>query len=150
LLAIGLALPIALWQYYAELERGRQAKQTRLGERRADVENLLVELRTRGQTAYQEDSKQRLDKAMEKVQADPDLEDLRAEIKALAAEVEGRLTADSTFKRFLRNRENALFYAFQASGGDFETNRKSARDSAIAALNGVRFPIDGHGELSVA
>jgi tetratricopeptide (TPR) repeat protein len=149
LIAVGLALPVAGLQFSAQLTRRREAEQKRLNEARAEVHDLNA----RGQTAARSQdwgqAEVLLDKALEKVEAEPALADLRGDVEMVRAPVKGRLTALDTYKRFVRDRDEALFHATLAGGENFQTNRKTARERARAALAIVGLSSEGQRALTL-
>ncbi|HLJ93483.1 MAG TPA: protein kinase [Gemmataceae bacterium] len=150
LMVIGLALPIAVQQFSAERNKQRQAEQKRLNETRAEVQDLHA----RGKAAISsEDWKQAellLDKALEKAQAEQlSLADFLQKIEVDRAEVKDRLAALHIYERFLRDRDEALFYATLAGGEDLQTNRRLALERASAALTAIGLSVDGHGTLNL-
>jgi serine/threonine protein kinase/Tfp pilus assembly protein PilF len=149
LLALGLALPIAGSHYYAELNRNWQTERRRLqGERKA-VE-LWV---TRGRAdILREDwnsAELPIEQAWQRVQTESGLADLRGPIQRDRDNVKEHLQALAIHKRFFDLHDNALFYAFLDTGEDFETNRSTARKSAIDALEVVRLSPEGEGILTM-
>jgi serine/threonine protein kinase/Tfp pilus assembly protein PilF len=148
LTAVAVALPLAGLQYSAQLAHRRAAEQKRLDEARAEVRDLVA----RGETAVQSrDWRQAevlLDRALQHVEAEADLADLRGEVDRVRGPVKDRLTALDTYQRFTRDRDEALFHATLASGENFQTNAQTAREKAGAALAAVGLTADGQGTLS--
>jgi tetratricopeptide (TPR) repeat protein len=149
LLAVALALPVVGLQFSAQLVKRRQAEQKRLNDARADV----LELLTQGQAAA--DSKDwnraedRLDQAMEKVEAEPALDDLREKVETTQAPVKDRLAASAAYQSFVQARDEALFFATLASGDNFQANRTQAQKRASAALEVVHLPLTGRQALNL-
>jgi serine/threonine protein kinase/Tfp pilus assembly protein PilF len=142
LLAVGLALPIAGWQYYAEVGRYWRSEQKRLYKTQIDVE----EMQGRVMTSKIEDL-EKDEGLLNNLSAEPLPEPLRKYIESVQVEVAARMSALHEFQEFLQNHEKAVLYAFQSTGEDFQTNRSIARNSAIEALRIV--PPEGLGKLEL-
>jgi tetratricopeptide (TPR) repeat protein len=149
LLAVGVALPVAGLQFSAQLAQRREAEQKRLDGARSEVRDLLA----RGQTAsVSQDWKQAdlfLDRARQKIDAEPGLADLRDDVEAAWAPVKGRLAALDSYQRFIKDRDEALFHATLASGEASQTNRATAQARAQAALTVVGLTAEGEGALAL-
>jgi tetratricopeptide (TPR) repeat protein/tRNA A-37 threonylcarbamoyl transferase component Bud32 len=149
LLAVGIALPIAGLQFSVQLAKRRQAEEKRLDEARAEVQELLAQ----GQTASESNDLTRaeglLDRAMEKIAAEPVLEDLREKVEKARGPVKDQLAARADHKRFVHACDEALFFATLASGDSFLANCKLARERASEALNAVHLTLRGPQSLSL-
>jgi tetratricopeptide (TPR) repeat protein len=147
LVVLGLALPVVLWQFSAQSARQREAEQKRLDDARAEVQDLLA----RGQTAARsQDWSQaavHMDRALEKVEAEPALEGLRPSVADARDPVQDRLTALRAYQRFAQDRDDALFHATLAAGEDWQTSRAMARARACSALQGIGFDLQGKQQL---
>jgi tetratricopeptide (TPR) repeat protein/tRNA A-37 threonylcarbamoyl transferase component Bud32 len=134
LVAVGLALPFAAIQFSAQLAQRREAEQKRLDEARAEVHDLHVRGQTAGRSEDWTQAERLLDRALDKIDAEPSLADLREAVEAVRAPVKARLAALDTYQRFVRDRDDALFHATLAGGENLRSNRKTAVDRAHAAL----------------
>jgi tetratricopeptide (TPR) repeat protein/tRNA A-37 threonylcarbamoyl transferase component Bud32 len=158
---VGLALPVIAWQFgeqRAEQRRAEEKRQEqdrlerekRFEQERAEVQALVA----RGQTAADGKdwgrAQELLKEALARVDADPRLEDLRGGARALLDQVQGRLAARAAHREFLRDRDDALFHATLASGENVQSNWRTARGKAEAALAAVGFSAEGRGALSHA
>jgi tetratricopeptide (TPR) repeat protein/tRNA A-37 threonylcarbamoyl transferase component Bud32 len=150
LLAVALALPVAGLLFSVQLAKNRQAEQKRIDEGWAEVQELLVQ----GQTAAQSDNwtgaKGLLDRAIEKIDAEPALADLREPVEIAQAPVTARLQALHTYRRFVAERDQALFFATLASGDSIQVNRSIAQEKARAALGVVGLSPDRDEALHLA
>jgi tetratricopeptide (TPR) repeat protein len=142
LLALGLALPIAGWQYYAELGRRWQFEQKGLDNAQREVDKLHGRVMT-----MKLNDLEGVEAQLKDYGAEPQLESLRKEIQPVQAEVAARMVALRVFQKFLENLENALIHGYQAAGDDFENYRKIAGDSAMKALIGL--PTNEQGDLAL-
>ncbi len=149
LAAVGLALPLGAVQLAAQVSQRRAAEQKHLQEARSEVHDL----RARGQTASQsQDWKQAemlLDQALDKIDAEPRLADLRIEVEAVRGPLKERLAALENYQRFVRDRDEALFHATLAGGEDLLANRRTATDRARSALAVFSLSERGQGTLQV-
>jgi tetratricopeptide (TPR) repeat protein len=149
LTVVTVAVAVAGWQFSYQVGQRRQAERDRLEEARAEVLDLLA----RGQTAAAgQDWKQAelwLDQAVEKVEAEDALAELRDSILAARAPVKSRLAALDTYQRFVRDRDEALFHATLAGGDSFQANRRTARATARAALQVVGLSPQGKAALTL-
>jgi tetratricopeptide (TPR) repeat protein/tRNA A-37 threonylcarbamoyl transferase component Bud32 len=143
LVAVGLALPVAVWLFAAQTAQKREAEQKRVEEARAEARDLLAQ----GQAASRGDPEQSevlLVRAREKIDAEPALEDLWDDVEEALAPVKARVAALRAYRdHFVRDRDEALFHATLAGGDDFQTNRDRAREKARAALAAVGLSPEG-------
>jgi tetratricopeptide (TPR) repeat protein len=149
LLAVGVALPVAGWQFYAQSAERRQVEQKRRNEARAEARDLLAGGLTAAAGKDWSRAEELLDRVVQKIDAEPELVDLREEVEAIRAPVKGRLNALETFQRFLKDRDEALFHATLANGDDFHTNVQSARARAHSALEAVGLSAEAKGNLGL-
>ncbi len=150
LLAVALALPIAGVLFSVQLAKSRQAEQKRLDEGRAEVQELLLQGRTAAKSDNWTGAKGLLDRAIEKIDAEPALADLREPVEAARVPVTARLEALHTYGRFVAERDRALFFATLASGDSIQINRSIAQEKARAALGVVGLSPDTDGSLQLA
>jgi tetratricopeptide (TPR) repeat protein len=164
LVALGLLLAVGGWVIAAQqartldAEKKRQEAEKKRQEaekkRQADARAEVLGLRAGGETATKSKDWNRaeglLDKALEKIEAESALADLREKVEAVRARVKDQLQALRKHKRFVENRDAALFYATLATGENYQANRKTARQRARAALAVVGLSPEGQGALSLS
>jgi tetratricopeptide (TPR) repeat protein/tRNA A-37 threonylcarbamoyl transferase component Bud32 len=140
LIAVGVALPIVGLKFYAQL-----------AQRRLDIQIEVQGLQAQGHTAFDSKdwkrAKQLLDTALEKVQDEPALEDLRKKIQVDRDQMSERLKAFETSDRFNRELYDALFHAILANGEN-QTDRQTARKKVCAALQVVGFFAEGQDDFT--
>jgi tetratricopeptide (TPR) repeat protein len=149
LAAVGLALPVAGVQFSRQLAQRRAVEQRRLEEARAEVHDLLSagQAAARSQDWGQADGL--LDKALQKVEADPALAELAGEVGSARGPVKLRMRALGVLRRFRGDRDEALFHATLASGDTAQLSRATARARAGAALRAVGLRPEGRAPLAL-
>jgi tetratricopeptide (TPR) repeat protein/predicted Ser/Thr protein kinase len=139
---LGLALLIGAMLYSA-----RAAQKQAVA--RAETRDLL----TLGQEAAASQDWKRaetlLDQALQKVEAEPALAEMRQEAEAVRSPVRARLKALDTYQRFSQDRDAALLHATLAGGEDARANLQEARTQARAALEAVGFSPGGEEGLTL-
>jgi tetratricopeptide (TPR) repeat protein len=150
LVFVGLALPAAGLQFAAQRAQRRETEQKHLEGARSDVRGLHAQ----GQTAVRSGAWRQADvlltQALDRIEAEPALADLRPDVEAARAPVRERLAALDTHERFVRDRNEALFHATLATGEDYQTNRTTAREKGRAALACVGLSPEGPGALTLS
>jgi tetratricopeptide (TPR) repeat protein/tRNA A-37 threonylcarbamoyl transferase component Bud32 len=185
LVAVGLALPVLGLLFAAQEADKRAAKwkqeedeRRRVEQARGEVLNLLGQGQTAAAGQDWKLAEVRLDEALNKVEAERALEDLRESVEKVRKPVKDRLTALNVYKSFDLARDEALFFATWAatwsvarpatagirvdlardeavffatllSGETFLENRKTAQEEAAKALTAVGLSAKGVGTLSL-
>jgi tetratricopeptide (TPR) repeat protein len=149
LVALAIGLPIAGVAFYAERARTQATEQKHLDEAKAEIRAFLGQAETAANGRDYTQARVLLERALAKIAADPELAELCPQVEAALAPVQARLEALDVFQRFLRDRDEALFYGTLATGENFHSNRRTAQEKARAALSAIALSPDDRGPLTL-